>query len=196
MRALRTFGVALATVTMLFVTNAQAAIDIQDANGVSLGTMAQAGPALEGNSWSVNWLANAFIVPFTRITATINSSGSDVFELVPTPGLSTSLAGWSTTVNTALVGEISGPAAFATSFTTHFTGDATVQPGETPVSLYFEYYFQGTMVARTPTLYWNAGTSEFDYAPVPEPTTVIAGALLLLPFAVSTVRFVRKRRAA
>lgn len=31
---------------------------------------------------------------------------------------------------------------------------------------------------------------------VPEPTTVLAGALLLLPFAVSTIRFVRKNRTA
>jgi hypothetical protein len=30
--------------------------------------------------------------------------------------------------------------------------------------------------------------------PVPEPTTMIAGALLLLPFAASTVRFIRKKR--
>jgi hypothetical protein len=32
--------------------------------------------------------------------------------------------------------------------------------------------------------------------PVPEPTTMIAGALLLLPFGVSTVRKLRKNRAA
>jgi hypothetical protein len=31
---------------------------------------------------------------------------------------------------------------------------------------------------------------------VPEPTTMIAGALLLLPFGMSTVRFIRKRRTA
>jgi len=31
---------------------------------------------------------------------------------------------------------------------------------------------------------------------VPEPPTVVAGALLLLPFAVSTIRFIRKRRTA
>jgi hypothetical protein len=31
---------------------------------------------------------------------------------------------------------------------------------------------------------------------VPEPTTVVAGALLLLPFAVSTIRTIRKRRTA
>ena len=31
-------------------------------------------------------------------------------------------------------------------------------------------------------------------APLPEPTTMIAGALLLLPFAANTIRFLRKRR--
>jgi hypothetical protein len=39
-------------------------------------------------------------------------------------------------------------------------------------------------------LIWNNTT------PVPEPTTIIAGALLLLPFGASTVRFLRKSRAA
>ncbi len=33
-------------------------------------------------------------------------------------------------------------------------------------------------------------------APVPEPTTMIAGALLLLPFGVSTLRVLRKSRKA
>lgn len=34
------------------------------------------------------------------------------------------------------------------------------------------------------------------YTPVPEPSTVVAGALLLLPFGVSTVRMLRKSRKA
>ena len=33
-------------------------------------------------------------------------------------------------------------------------------------------------------------------APVPEPTTMIAGALLLLPFGASTLRMLRKSRKA
>jgi hypothetical protein len=33
-------------------------------------------------------------------------------------------------------------------------------------------------------------------APVPEPTTMIAGALLLLPFGASTLRIIRKNRKA
>jgi hypothetical protein len=32
--------------------------------------------------------------------------------------------------------------------------------------------------------------------PIPEPTTMIAGALLLLPFALSTLRRLRKNRTA
>jgi hypothetical protein len=38
--------------------------------------------------------------------------------------------------------------------------------------------------------------AQFVVTQVPEPTTMIAGALLLLPFGVSTLRFVRKNRAA
>ena len=34
------------------------------------------------------------------------------------------------------------------------------------------------------------------YNVVPEPTTIIAGALLLLPFGASTIRFLRKNRTA
>ena len=51
-----------------------------------------------------------------------------------------------------------------------------------------------------------AGSSDLDYndfvvqvsgvVPVPEPTTVIAGALLLLPFGASTLRILRKNRVA
>jgi hypothetical protein len=36
----------------------------------------------------------------------------------------------------------------------------------------------------------------YNVTPVPEPTTMIAGALLLLPFGASTLRFVRRKRAA
>jgi len=37
---------------------------------------------------------------------------------------------------------------------------------------------------------------EVDFTPVPEPTTILAGALMLLPFGASTLRFVRRNRAA
>jgi hypothetical protein len=37
------------------------------------------------------------------------------------------------------------------------------------------------------------GTTWADVVPVPEPATFIAGALLVLPFGASTIRFIRKR---
>jgi hypothetical protein len=44
---------------------------------------------------------------------------------------------------------------------------------------------------------FNYGTSANDQTIiVPEPTTMIAGALLLLPFGMSTIRFIRKNRTA
>jgi hypothetical protein len=48
----------------------------------------------------------------------------------------------------------------------------------------------------SPTQFAISGWTAFNPTPVPEPTTVIAGALLLLPFAASTVRFLRKHRKA
>ncbi len=42
----------------------------------------------------------------------------------------------------------------------------------------------------------NDGYEEWGYAPVPEPTTMLAGALILLPFAASAVRVIRKNRTA
>ena len=66
----------------------------------------------------------------------------------------------------------------------------------------------GTYGATLPTGnliggYFDLGGSlevEFNYTPavssVPEPTTVIAGALMLLPFGASTMRSLRKKRAS
>jgi hypothetical protein len=42
--------------------------------------------------------------------------------------------------------------------------------------------------------YW--GLDDFAFSAVPEPTTMIAGALLLLPFGMSTLRMFRKTRTA
>jgi hypothetical protein len=43
-----------------------------------------------------------------------------------------------------------------------------------------------------------AGTTTYDFepAPVPEPTTMVAGALLLLPFGASTLRLLRRKQTA
>jgi len=63
----------------------------------------------------------------------------------------------------------------------------------------------GYVLVPTADVTWNGSTptvtgggQEFilNFTPVPEPTTMIAGALLLLPFGASTLRFLRRNRTA
>ena len=59
------------------------------------------------------------------------------------------------------------------------------------------YYVDPTITVRTyndPAFYFNAGS--YTTTPVPETTTMVAGALLLLPFGLSTVRNLRNRKQA
>ena len=64
--------------------------------------------------------------------------------------------------------------------------------GESAPGVNLNLPFNGPQPASTQYTYEfvSSGT------PVPEPTTFIAGALLLLPFGASTLRMVRKKRAA
>jgi hypothetical protein len=61
--------------------------------------------------------------------------------------------------------------------------------------LYYRYDHSAGLdiptVADYPTPVFGAN---FQFTPVPEPTTMIAGALLLLPFGASTLRMLRKNR--
>jgi hypothetical protein len=59
------------------------------------------------------------------------------------------------------------------------------------------YYVDPTVTVRTyddPAFYFSAGS--YTTTPVPEPTTMVAGALLLLPFGLSAVRHLRNRKQA
>jgi hypothetical protein len=59
------------------------------------------------------------------------------------------------------------------------------------------YYVDPTITVRTyyiPAFYFSAGS--YTTTPVPEPTTMVAGALLLLPFGLSAVRHLRNRKQA
>jgi len=57
--------------------------------------------------------------------------------------------------------------------------------------------YSGFLLIPDPEQQWGFPAQEVFYnvTPVPEPTTLIAGALLLLPFGASTVRFLRKNSA-
>ncbi len=58
--------------------------------------------------------------------------------------------------------------------------------------------YTGFLLIPTPEAQHSLNAQEVFYSgtPVPEPTTLIAGALLLLPFGASTLRLLRRRRAA
>jgi hypothetical protein len=57
-------------------------------------------------------------------------------------------------------------------------------------------WFLNGDLATLPSSYDGRGLSHYTtFTPVPEPTTLIAGALLLLPFGASALRMVRKNRA-
>jgi hypothetical protein len=58
--------------------------------------------------------------------------------------------------------------------------------------------YTGFLLIPDPEIQHNLNAQEMFYniTPVPEPTTLIAGALLLLPFGASTLRVLRRNRAA
>jgi hypothetical protein len=72
-----------------------------------------------------------------------------------------------------------------------YYGSATLPPGVTLGNAVWES--GGTTVF--PDQVWGAGGFFGPNMAVPEPTTMIAGALLLLPFGASTLRILRKRTA-
>jgi hypothetical protein len=69
---------------------------------------------------------------------------------------------------------------------------------------YILFYLNGQDAVLPAVSYaiWGENSGQYElsswyaFNPIPEPTTMIAGALLLLPFAASTVRYVRKNRKA
>lgn len=60
----------------------------------------------------------------------------------------------------------------------------------------YSHTYAGYLLVPDPTVQNGALAQEtfFNVTPVPEPTTMIAGAMLLLPFGASTLRFMRNKR--
>jgi hypothetical protein len=63
-------------------------------------------------------------------------------------------------------------------------------PLSTPLGIYINYGTQGQLNVDDVTLNTGLGTA------VPEPSTMIAGAMLLLPFGSGAVRLLRKKLQA
>jgi len=88
---------------------------------------------------------------------------------------------------TTYVGTVTGAEALASP-----SGNQGVN-GTVYVNIYSDLAFDKVIASSTQYAF------EFDnvaYSAVPEPTTMVAGALLLLPFGASTLRMLRKNRAA
>jgi hypothetical protein len=76
----------------------------------------------------------------------------------------------------------------------YYENDLGDLKGFTPNSFTGAYVLRAPAGAQDMTL---LGTGlPTNYQPVPEPTTLIAGALLLLPFGASTLRILRRNRTA
>ena len=71
-----------------------------------------------------------------------------------------------------------------------------VDTSDAPTTFDF-YAYDGNVLVDSAQASWTGGVDgEWDITaiPVPEPTTMIAGALLLLPFGASTLRILRRNR--
>ena len=175
-------------------------------------------------SWSSYWVTDASVVVggiIDSVTATI--SGGGAFNNTP-GGLEAShymlpwpvdLSGW-TSSGASPNATMSGPAAtgllyywinLSSPITQSFTIDQKSWNGTTLVAESIITYDGSGASNTNPALgdltgnnpenrAWNnAGFLQTD-VPVPEPTTMVAGALLLLPFGASTLRMLRKRQMA
>jgi hypothetical protein len=152
-----------------------------------------------GNSWAQEFTQQG-VGSFDQIVGVIQSGGpfDTISETFPvygylTPGLSA--PGWSSSVSvdfsTSTIS--SGSSVTSLNFYATFNSDVTA-----PVSLIYYTYSEGVLVDESIDS-WTGGTfGEWDSTtvPVPESTTLIAGALLILPFGVSALRIMRRPNQA
>jgi hypothetical protein len=172
----KSFGAGMATLALMLglAVSAQASVVITQTSA----------PVVTG-SWTVGWFAGGGT--FSEIIGTVLAG--DQFENSPNPGMAaagwTSLPGVGPDSSTASISD--GPVNIL-SFTTTFTGASSDLP---PELINFQI-FNGNVLVGDETLQWTG--NEFDV--VPEPTTMIAGALLLFPFGASAIRILRQRQTA
>lgn len=155
-------------------------------------------PTLSGTYTTTVWthdINNAFGLGGLTFEYTVATSvaSSDAVGRV-------TVGGWA--INAAAVGNISlvtVPSTFDRSLSgsvigANFAAAAAVNPGQT-IDFLVQSPLHGWASAFGGVIDETTATVRV-LAPVPEPTTMIAGALLLLPFGASTLRVFRKNRAS
>jgi hypothetical protein len=142
-------------------------------------------PALTG-SWQQGWSYNGGTVDTISGTMLVG-----LFDFVPGLAVDTTQPGWGVSSVSPTYGAIMGIPANSVGFTTHFDGSVLDS-----VSMLLQAY-DGNILVEQVIATWTGGlNAEWDYTAVPETTTMLAGALLLLPFGASTIRILRKRQKA
>jgi hypothetical protein len=174
MKTIKTLAIGLAVVAAMSVASVRASLVT---SGVSIGDwnqQFQENGVGNYNAMEVAWVSGSLLqVPvFTGFN----------------------VAGWSQVAGNSSVALASGPTTTDMTFYLNF-----VDP---QVPTVFDFYaFNGATVVENTRATWNNGWSYLTAplppvaVPVPEPTTMIAGALLLLPFGASTLRILRRRTA-
>jgi hypothetical protein len=189
---IRTLQIAIMAVALVIAVQARASV-------VGNVTVSPA------NSVDISWTDGNYGGPIDALEAIIVSGNGATFDLPVT----VTDPGWSGVLLNSTATFAAGPAnANNQTITLSFADSLNSLTG---VMVDFYYWDAGnalpqlawqwlnlpTDVGYTQGIDWQYLTSANPAEPsVPEPTTMIAGALLLLPFGASTLRILRKNRAA
>ncbi len=176
--SLKTFATGLAAVALVivFANSARATL-------ITIGDPAEIG------SWGQGFNESG-VGNFTQVETIMRSGGP--FE---SPGFAGLAGGWTVGLFSANQVVATGPAINNMTWTIRFLGSSSSP-------LVFDFYaWNGNTLAERARASWNGGgwtingNAEVLSAPtaVPEPTTMIAGLLLLLPLGASTLRILRKK---
>jgi hypothetical protein len=190
MKTSRIGGAAvLAVVAMALASahNAQATFDWPPVNGV-----------FPGKSWTPQSSARGEVAIFDRVTAEV-ARGNSAHEADGMRSF-TDGSGWQWVSSSGGRTEGTGPDLIQVSWLLEWNG---LRPSDhdDSIPIYLKTLQCGTMVSAVEADYEKdkGGNWNWRYtlpSLIPRPGTMIAGALLLLPFGVSTIRFLRKNRAA
>ena len=178
MRTIKTLAIVIVGMVLVSASNVRATF-------TPIGS-----PEITG-SWSQPWEENG-VGSFTQIEYLMQTSGV-TFE---NPAFTDfNAAGWVNVPTGSTLAVAMGPAVdditydttFSTDISTSFTMDLYAWDGQTAVDAE-QALWSGTA--------WTVTAIPLNTAPIPVPevTTMIAGALLLLPLGVSTLRILRRNR--
>lgn len=166
------------------------------------------GTPQEGNSWTLSGngiLQPDYNLPFDEVIITMLAGSDELFE---SPGMSVPdfldplvklpigdlNPGWSLVTDDPSQLIAQGPETTFLYFDLNFLGDLG-SSGNPLLATAFSlqaYYLGEPVVGGFQTWSWPGGDGPPGEIVVPEPSTIIAGALLLLPFGISTVRRLRR----